>query len=432
MAFEYLKKVFKKKFLNDLAWVYLGSLANGVSLFLINVVLGRFLDKEWFAVFSLSVLALSTVAEMSDFGLNGGLLRFAPYYLSHGEDKKLKQLVKIIWGWRVWLSIILTVGGVALSYPIARYVFNQPVLSGYLTFSFLGVGGVVLLGFISSYLQASRRFLYNSVLQGLKGVLRLLIIVAMIFFGVTGIYYYLAVYLLIPWALFLFSVGALPKGFNKVALPIEEKKQLNSQLANFSFWLAIWSWSAIIASRIDQVMLSNLLGLEQVAIYAVAFQFVYFYSLGNQSISAVLTPRISSIVSKQDVLAFIKRALKWMMPIIVLVAILIYPSQYIITLFFGHKYDASLGVYLILSYSMLVMLMAIPFSLAINVFNKTKLLAISGFLQFAVNVLFNILLIPIFGVSGAAITFAIGNIVSLAYTVICLKYLYNNFEIKVV
>ena len=177
MNLEYIKNFKNKKFLSDTALVYLGALLNGVSLFLINVALGRSLDKEWFAVFSLSVLALSTVAEMSDFGLNGGLLRFAPYYIGRGEENKLKQLLKIVWRWRIWLSIVLTFGGIIFSYPIARHIFNQPVLTGYLAFSFLGVGGVVLLGFVSAYLQASRRFFYNSAIQGLKGLLRLLIII---------------------------------------------------------------------------------------------------------------------------------------------------------------------------------------------------------------------------------------------------------------
>lgn len=431
ITWQYLINFRNKKFLTDAALVYAGSLINGISLFLINAALGRYLDKEWFAVFSLSVLALSTVAEMSDFGLNGGLLRFAPYYLSRGEDGKLKQLVKIIWRWRVWLSAALTFGGVALSYPIAKYVLNQPDVSGYLAFSFLGIGGVVLLGFVSAYLQASRRFVYNSVLQSLKGVLRLIVIAAMIFFGVTNIFAYLSVYLLVPWALLLISFHKLPSKFQEVNLPQEEKKQLSRQLAKFSFWLALWSWAAIIASRIDQIMLSNLMGLEQVAIYVVAFQFVYFYSLGSQSISAVLTPRISTIGRKADIKPFILRALKWLAPVIILTAIFIYPSQYLITIFFGHKYDASLSVYLILSFSMLVSFLAIPFSLALNVFNRTNLLALSGLIQFVANVAINWWLIPIYGVTGAGLTFAIGTVISFVYTLVCFIYLMKRSDIKI-
>ena len=427
MDWQYFINFRNKKFLTDAALVYFGALINGASLFLISAALGRFLNQELFAIFSLSVLALSTLAEMSDFGLNGGLLRFAPYYLNRREDDKLKQLVKVIWRWRVWLSFILTAGGIILSYPIAKYGLGQPQLSGYLAFSFLGVGGVVLLGFVSAYLQASRRFVYNSALQALKGVLRLIIIITMVIIGVNNIYAYLSVYLLVPWLLLFISYHKLPERFMSVSLPEDDKKRLNSQLAKFSFWLAIWSWSAIIASRIDQIMLSNLMGLAQVAVYSVAFQFVYFYSLVSQSVSAVLTPRISAIGNKADIM----RTMKWLSPLIIITAIFIYPSQYILTIFFGHKYDASLPVYLILSFSMLVSYISIPFSLSLSVFNKTNLLAISGVLQFIVNVAVNFWLIPIFGVIGAAMTFAVGSMVSLIYTVVCLKYLMLRSEIKI-
>ena len=431
MDWQYIKNFKNKKFLSDAAWAYSGALLNGASLFLINAALGRYLSQELFATFSLSVLALSTVAEMSDFGLNGGLLRFAPYYLSRGEDAKLKQLVKVIWRWRIWLSAILTAGGAAFSYPIAKYLLNQPDIAGYLAFSFLGVGGVVLLGFVSAYLQAARHFVYNSVLQSLKGLIRLLIVIVFIVCGVTDIYPYLAVYLIVPWILLLISFKKLPAGFNRASIAEAERKQLNSQLAKFSFWLAIWSWSAIIASRIDQIMLSNLLGLAQVAIYSVAFQFVYFFSLGSQSISAVLAPRISAISAKQEIGPFIRRAFKWLLPLIIIAAALIYPSQYLVIWFFGHKYDSALPVYLVLAFSMLVSFLSIPFSLALNVFNRTNLLAISGALQFAANIALNLWLIPQFGVIGAAYAFGIGTLASLLYAAACLAYLMRRAEIIV-
>jgi O-antigen/teichoic acid export membrane protein len=76
--------------------VSLGALINGMSLFVMNVLLGRFLSQEFFGIFSLSVLTLGTVAEISDLGLNAGLLRFVPYYLAQTELQKLNQLLKTV------------------------------------------------------------------------------------------------------------------------------------------------------------------------------------------------------------------------------------------------------------------------------------------------------------------------------------------------
>lgn len=421
-----------KNFLKDVSLVYFGSMVNGVSLFLINLILARVLEKDWFAIFSLAILALSTAAEMSDFGLNGGLLRFAPAYLASGEENKLKQLVKTIWRWRLWLSIVLTVGGIILAYPISQYIFKQPALTNYFAFSFLGIGGVILLGFVSAYLQANQKFFQNSLIQVVKGLSRLILVLILIWLGVRNLYVFLGIYILIPWILFFFARGYLPKEFTKVVIEAEVKKSLNKQLAHFSFWLTIWSLSAIVSSRVDQVMLSYLLGLKDVALYAVAFQFVYLYSLAAQAISSVLLPKINQLQSKEEIVLFVKKVFHWLIPIIVLGLIVVYPSQYVIEWLFGQKYVAAMPIYLVLSWSMLFSLISIPLSLVITVYNKTQLVAFSGFLQLIINVGLNFLLIPKFGALGAAITFSLGIIFSLVYNIICSIYLFKKKKIVIV
>lgn len=428
---ERFKKIFGKRSLREVGFVYFGMLANGASLFLISVIIGRYAEKDIFALFVLATALLSTVAEMSDFGLNGGLLRFAPHYIATGEEGKLKQLIRTIWNWRVRLSGILTVGGIILSYPIANYIYGQPALAPYLAFSFLGIGGVVLLGFVTTYLQARQRFAFNSLLQSGKGILRLLITGLLLVAGIGNLYAILAIYIFVPWVLFLIGYAALPKGFREVELESEVKEKIHSQLAQFSFWLAVWSFFAIIASRVDQAMLSHLLGLEKVAVYAVAMQFIYVYALATQSISAVLIPKMSALRSKDEFAAFAKKSLAWLIPAAIVGALLIYPSQYFITLFFGGKYADAMPVYLILAFGALLNILAIPFSLIINVYNKTSLYAISGVLQLFINIGLNFWLIPAYGVEGAAYAYVLGLAFSVAYTMLCAGYLLKYREVAI-
>lgn len=427
-----IKNIFNKKAFKDVSFVYAGSLLNGVSLFAINIILGRILDKDAFGIFSLSILALSTVAEMSDFGLNGGLLRFAPYYIKNNEDNKLKQLVKTIWSWRVWLSVILTIGGIILSPFIAKYIFNRPEITYYLIFSFVGIGGVILLGFVTTFLQAKENFFYNATLQSLKGLLRLILVVGFYLAGVRSIFVFLSVYISIPWILFLFSYKSLPENFRKVEIEKEIKEKMNSELAKFSFWLTIWSLSAILSSRVDQAMLSHLMGLEKVAVYTMAFQFVFLYAIALQAITSVLMPKMNALKTNEEVVLFIKKVWKWILPVSLAAILLVYPSKFMISLVFGAKYLESIPVYLILSYSMLVSFIGIPLSLIITAFNKTQLVAFSGFIQLIVNFTFNLILIPRYGVIGAGITFALGIIFSFLYNSICSIYLLKFKKISVV
>lgn len=424
--------ILRKKSIQDVSLVYLGSLLNGVSIFLINIFLGRILEKSLFGIFSLSVMVLSTVAEMSDFGLNAGLLRFAPYYLMSREYEKLKQLVKTIWRWRISLSVVLTFGGVIMSPFLATYLFNNSAVYPYLVFSFLGIGGVILVGFTSAYLQASQNFLINSVVQSLKGLLRLLFVFFLYIIGVRDLFAYLFVYLAIPWILFIFTYKYLPKGFRLTQVEIEIKQKINSQLSKFSFWLTIWSFSAILSSRIDQVMVSHFLGLESVAVYGMAFQFVYIYTLAAQSITAVLIPKFSALKNNNEILFFLKKIVKYVSLAVFILGVLVFISQYVIGFIFGYKYIESTPIYIVLSYATLLGFFGIPASLIITTFNRTRLVAYSGFLQLVINFLLNFLLVPRFGVVGAAYTFGVGIICSLVYNLSCAIYLMKRRILEVV
>lgn len=421
----------RRRFIRDTFYMYTSSLVNGASLFFVNVALGRSFSKEWFATFTLSLLVLSTVAEMSDLGLNGGLLRFAPFYIAQNQLNKLKQLVKTIWRWRVSMSITLTIFGALSSYFIARYIFKQPSIGPYLAVSFFGVGGVILLGFVSTYLQASQRFFYNAGVQTLKGTLRLFFVLLLILIKVKSLYFYLGVYIGVPWLLFFLNYRVLPAGFRAVVIDKETKKDINSQLAKFSFWLTIWSLFSILASRVDQVMLSRFLGLEQVALYAAAYQLIQLYPIVSQSIGAVLGPRISGVATKDELTLMLRRSMKWILCVVVIGSVIVYPSKYLITLFFGHSFDASLPVYLILAYSLVFNILVIPFSQVITAFNRTDLMAYSGIIQSLVNLGGGVVLIPRFGLMGAGYTFMFGILVSVIYNIVNSLYLLKKVEITI-
>ena len=401
-------------------------------MLVLNIVLARALSREVFGIFSLSVLALSTAAELSDFGLNLGLLRFAPYYIATNQTEKLKQLIKTIWRWRVILTWVLTVGGIVLSYPLAKYMFGQAKVAPYLAYSFLGIGGVILLGFLATFLQAKQRFFYQASVQSLKGFLRLAIVVVLAIFGVENLFAYLSVYIFVPWILFIVNYGVFPEKFRTVEVDGEVKKNLHSQLAKFSFWLTISSLLGIIGGKIDQVIISHYLGLEYVAVFTVAWQFLQIFMVLNGSISSVLMPKISSLKNKAELVIFVKRVFKWVLVGTIGIAFLIYPSQYLINFIFGQKYVEAMPVYLILAYSMLLNILAIPLSMTITVFNKTHIMAVAAFFQTVIFIISNLVFIPRYGIMGAAYAYVVVQVATFMWNLIWSLYLIKKKDFNIV
>lgn len=429
---ERIKLILEKKALHQVGFVTAGSLVNGLSLLALNIALARSLSQELFGIFSLSVIALSVVAEMSDFGLNAGLLRFAPYYISTNQTDKLKQLVKTIWRWRVALSLTLTISGFVLAYPAAKYIFGQIKVGPYLAYASFGIGGVILLGLLATFLQAKQRFLYNASVQSLKGLLRLSIALILMAFGVKSVFAYLSVYIFIPWILFFINFKVLPENFRKIEIDEDVKQKLHSQLARFSFWLTISSLVAIFSSRIDQIMISHYLGLAEVAVFTVAWQLLQFFPVISGSITSVLMPKISSLKNKVELVVFMRRAFKWVLVGAIGIVVLVYPSQYLIGLLFGQKYNAAMPLYVILAYGTLLSVLAIPFSLAIMVFNRTHISTMFVFMQLLINVVGNFIFIPRYGIMGAAYTFAASNVALFLWNLVWALYLIKKKDFKVV
>lgn len=430
-VFSNIHSLLRTRSLRQTLFVYGGSLVNGGSLFLLNILLARALEKPVFGMFSLSVFVLSSIAELSDFGLNTGLLRFAPYYLASGEQDKLAQLVKTIWRWRVSLTIVLTAGGVVLASPIARYLLGQPEITPYLMYASVGIGGVIMLGFLTTFLQAQQRFFYQASIQSLKGVLRLALAVALYVLGVRNLFAYLTVYIVVPWLLFLVNYHVFPRGFRSQVIDPEVKTKLHAQLARFSFWLTVSSLAAIMAGKADQVIISHYLGLEEVAIYTIAWQLIQFFPLIYNSVTSVMMPKASSLHTVADLRSYVFQAFRSLSVGVILLALLIYPSQYIIHVLFSGSYDAAMPIYLILAYGMLLNIVSVPFSLVMNVYNRTSLTAASSLIQLVLTIVLTLIFIRWYGIMGVAYTFAFSMVTQVAWNVGWALYLLKKQEFRV-
>ena len=289
-----------------------------------------------------------------------------------------------------------------------------------------------MLGFLATFLQSRQRFFYQASVQSLKGFLRLLIVVILAILGIKSLFAYLSVYIFVPWILFLANYGVFPEKFREVEVDQEVKSKLHSQLAKFSFWLTISSLLAIAGGKIDQVMISHYLGLEQVAVFTVAWQLIQVFPVLYGSISSVLMPKISALANKIDLVIFVKRVFKWVLVGTIGIALLIYPSQYLINFLFGQKYAAAMPVYLILAYGFLLNILAIPFSMAVTIFNKTHIMAIGAFFQLVLMVICNLVFIPRYGIMGVAYTYIISLVALFAWNVAWAFYLIKKKDFVVV
>lgn len=170
--------------------------------------------------------------------------------------------------------------------------------------------------------------------------------------------------------------------------------------------LGIASFAALIYSRIDVVMLSKFLGNTQAGIYSAATPFsIALVQLLNVPFVVALFPALARL-HKEDSVRF-KKAIYKSLSIVLLwsvpAAFLIYVfSGSVISLLFGNKYDKAIPILKILVFSVpFISLSAVLYKVLVAMQLQKDYLFISV-IGAALNILLNILLIPNFGIQGAA------------------------------
>jgi O-antigen/teichoic acid export membrane protein len=224
--------------------------------------------------------------------------------------------------------------------------------------------------------------------------------------------------------MFLVGVAISPKGFTEKTTKNENKKAIKD-IFHFSKWVLLSYFATVIASRLDIFLISRYKGQEQVGIYSAALQLSLLLPLLIGSMTTVLLPLVSKYKKKAEYLSYIKKYFIVATAIIILCIPALIISPYLIKIIFGSKYDSSILIFQILFIAYLPSVLANPISLIVFSMNKPKSITIINYLQLVLAVILNVLLIPRYGIFGAAISFLVTNISSaiavLSYTLYSVK-----------
>jgi O-antigen/teichoic acid export membrane protein len=201
------------------------------------------------------------------------------------------------------------------------------------------------------------------------------------------------------------------------------KRVTQRQLANANprgFWRfttprAVASLASITLQRIDIVLVAIMKGPAEAAVYTAATRFLVAGQFGNMAISMAAQPRFTELFAQGDrrnanVIYQVTTA--WLMLLtwpLYLLAIVYGPAVLGI---FGHSYKTGSAVMIILALSMLFGTACGQVDMVLITTGRSSWSLVNGLLAVGVNIGVDLLLIPRYGITGAAIGWAIAIIVS--------------------
>lgn len=385
--------------------VFTGFLAGTVFQYLYKIILARFLGPESFGVFVLGIAIIQSATAIALLGLNESVPRFISFHRGKNELEKIRRTASTGLLITIFSSISFSLLLFVLSDTIALTVFEEAALVTPLKILAISIPALASIKFFLSLFQGQQDAVYSTLMNDFlwSGAIVLLVTGSVsLGYSVEGAAaaYLAAAFLSLPIIAYTY-LRKYDHGF--------DFSDLNTRkLLVFSWPLFLISALSILTRWYDVLMLGWLTGSVDSGIYDVAYSIAGYGALLIEVVGFMFMPVISELYAKKNtkrIREIYDLATRWMtlttLPVIA--GMLIFPRE-IIQILFGSDYVGAALPLSILSLAFLFRVFKGPAEATfISMGDNRKLLAGKTVTSVLI-VSLNLLLIPIYGTKGAAIS----------------------------
>ena len=390
--------------------ILVGSQIGVIFGFLGKIVLVRIITPSDIGIFSLAIVITNFLATISYIGMTEGIPRYIGF--NRGNPKKIRGIIFSSISVTLLTSLTLSLLLFFFSGWIATAVFNKPELSFALKIASLGlvfyVEFNILISIFRGLSRADIKFYFNDILRNLFYLIGL-ILIYFLARSLTGVLSnYIFSFFLVFVILGIYSIKKLEL--------FGEKKLVTKELVGFSSPLMVANFFHFFMLWTDILMVGYYLSSPSVGIYNIgATTLSRMIPLFFASAQFLYMPIISELYSKnlkREYKRTYQIMTKWVSGITfsTFLAVFLFSTP-IISSLFGRDYTLASNTLRILSIGLLIHVFLGPNGINLTVIGKTKFLMYLTFLAASTNLFLNYLLIPKFGIEGAAMGTTIAYII---------------------
>nr|WP_321229341.1 MATE family efflux transporter [uncultured Psychroserpens sp.] len=186
------------------------------------------------------------------------------------------------------------------------------------------------------------------------------------------------------------------------------------EIISISLPMTISFLALLIMQSIDVIMLKNYYEYNIVAYYGVIMRVSFLISIVLMSINAIISPLISKLFfskKKKDLITLMNKSIKlnFLLTFPLILFLLIFPK--FVLSFFGDNYKASSNVLIIILLGQIINVFSGSVGVYLNMTGRQLIFQRILIITLIINVIFNLTLIPVYGMLGAAISTSISLII---------------------
>jgi len=353
---------------------------------------------------AMSIITIGTI--FSSLGMHYGVSRFIPIYLGKQEIDKIKGTIHFCGKVVIISSLVITVVIFISSNYLSNTLFNKPESYLFIKLLVFTIPFTVISTFVTNVFKGFNVIKYKVITEDVfVHLLRVILLFACMILGlkILGVIYsYILTGVSGVVVGLYFMIKKLPKLFDKSIKTICDKREIIS----YSFPLFLNSFVVVLLSRIDILMLSYYLPSDHVGMYSLANRMATLVFFISASIFAVFSPTIAEFYGKGErdlISTYYQKISRWALILTIPVFLFITIFSHELLKIFGLEFTGGKVPLIILATSFLLNSFFGFSGQLLSVVGRSKLIFINSFIVCIMNYLLNLVLIPKYGIVGAAI-----------------------------
>jgi len=389
---------------NRFKFAFGAELVSAVTGALLAVILARLLDPNSYGLFFLAISVLTIGKLLSTWGIAKSASRFIAEY-KEGDRGQIPHVLRIAFAYNIVSISIVTLAFVVAGEQIA-VIIGSPSLGSIFVYGSLYIVFSTLMLFVTQSYQGFEDIKTASTFKILNNVGRLVLVIGFLLAGfeVAGA---LAGYILSFAAVSITGLAYLY--YTKYRLidstPIET--DLNRRIRNYSVPIAFTQSAHVIDHHIDKVLLGFFAGPAAVGFYTIGKQVAQMTQKPMSALGFTLSPTYGAQKAKgnaETARKIFQTALSQSLIVYIPAAVgLVLVAEPTVKLIFGNNYSGAVPVLRVLAILVILQSITKLTSHGLDYLGRARARAIVKAVAAISNVFLNVLLIPVYGVVGAAV-----------------------------
>ena len=396
-----------------------------------SLIIARYYGADVVGIVAIinSILAIFGIFAL--MGTNTAVLRLIPEYLQKYSISSVyilyKKTISIVLGLSLLGTIVLYLSSGLLS----EYAFHKPSLEYFFIIASLFIGVQAMLPINQDVIRGLQKINLYALMQFLPSFINffLIVIVTFLFF-----YKYNPVYVIFASSIIMLIITsiAVQRSFKStVSTHNTEYIASRSEIIALSFPMFLANSMFIVIEQSDTIMLGIMRSETEVGIYSIAFKLAMMTMLIFTAVNSMAAPKFSQLYHSgkmEELKQVAQKSTKlifWInLPIFIIYVLL---GEYLLKLF-GNEFK--MGYYALIFLAMGQLILATVGSVGhfLNMTGHQNVFKNIIIMGGVLNIVLNLILIPNYGINGAAIASMVSN---AAWSITAAIYIYYKFGFSI-